>query len=112
MSSEGRMAMTSFIRVGIAAAATTAIAFAFTAQAADMRTPVYKAPVFAYNWTGCYIGGQVGGQRGHLTGAVNYPGDAFGHAAFTTARDFEGDGTFIYGGQVGCNWQPVGSAFV
>src|SRR5205809_191471 len=55
------MTMTRFIRVGIAAAAATA--FAFSAQAADMR-PVYKAapPVAAYSWSGCYIGGQLGGQ--------------------------------------------------
>ena len=103
--------MTGFIRVGIAAAAATAMTFA--AQAADMR-PVYKAAPRAavYSWTGCYIGGQVGGQWGRWTGDVNYPGDAFGHAAVTASRDFDGDGAFIYGGQIGCNWQPVGGAFV
>src|SRR5712691_7942306 len=111
MSSEGRMTMTGFIRVGIAAAAATAMTFA--AQAADMR-PVYKAAPRAavYSWTGCYIGGQVGGQWGRWTGDVSYPGDAFGHAAVTASRDFDGDGAFIYGGQIGCNWQPVGGAFV
>jgi outer membrane immunogenic protein len=105
--------MTTFIRVGIAAAAAVIVMTA-TAQAADMR-PVYKAPPAAavYNWTGCYLGGQLGGQRAHVNVGVNYPaGDALGHPAVNTARDFDSDGRFIYGGQIGCNWQPVGTSFV
>jgi outer membrane immunogenic protein len=105
--------MTRFIRVGIAAAA-AATAMTFDAQAADMR-PVYKArpPVAVYSWTGCYIGGQVGGQWARWTGAVNYPaGDPLGHPAVNASRDFDGDGRFIYGGQIGCNWQPFGTSFV
>ncbi len=104
--------MTRFIRVGIAAAAAvTAVTFA--AQAADMR-PVYKAPppVAAFNWSGCYVGGQLGGQWARWNGSVNYPGDAFGHAAATASHEFTGNGNFIYGGQIGCNWQPAGSSFV
>ena len=84
-----------------------------SAQAADLRR-VYKAPppVAVYNWTGCYIGGQLGAQSAHWTGTLRYPGDAFGHAAVTASRDFDGDGAFIYGGQIGCNWQPNGGVFV
>lgn len=101
-----------FIGIGIAAAA-AATAMTLSAQAADLRR-VYKAPppVAVYNWTGCYIGGQLGAQSAHWTGTLRYPGDAFGHAAVTASRDFDGDGAFIYGGQIGCNWQPNGGVFV
>jgi outer membrane immunogenic protein len=105
--------MTRFIRVGIAAATAT-ILTTLTAQAADMR-PVYKAappPAPIATWNGCYIGGQLGGQRGHWGGNINYPGDAFGHGPINVSRDFDGDGAFLYGAQIGCNWQPVASAFV
>jgi outer membrane immunogenic protein len=30
-------------------------------MAADMSAPVYRAPVAVYSWTGCYIGGNIGG---------------------------------------------------
>jgi outer membrane immunogenic protein len=102
-----------FIRVGIAAAAATVLT-TITAQAADMR-PVYKAappPAPIATWNGCYIGGQLGGQRAHFGANINYPGDAFGHGPINVSRDFDGDGAFLLGGQIGCNWQPVGSSFV
>jgi outer membrane immunogenic protein len=74
---------------------------------ADLKAPVYKAPppVAVFNWTGCYVGGEVGGQWGHWTADVDYQGI---HAS----RGFSGDGSFIGGGQVGCNYQPVGSWWV
>jgi outer membrane immunogenic protein len=105
--------MLRFIRVGIAAAAAT-ILTTFTAQAADMR-PIYKAappPAPVATWGGCYIGGQLGGQRAHWNAGINYPGDAFGHPAANVSREFDSDGAFLYGGQIGCNWQPVASSFV
>ena len=99
------MTMTRFIRVGIAAAAAVT-ALTVTAQAADMR-PVYKAPppVAVYSWTGCYIGGQVGGQWARWTGAVNYPaGDPLGHPAVNASR-----GSQTTTAKAGCS--QVGSAF-
>ena len=50
----GEMTMRIIIRVGVAAMAT---AVTLTAQAADRRMPVYKAPPQAavFNWTGCYM---------------------------------------------------------
>jgi outer membrane immunogenic protein len=42
---------------------------------------------------------------------VNYPGDGT-HPAVVATRDFDGDGSFLYGGQIGCNWQQPGSRFV
>jgi outer membrane immunogenic protein len=83
----------------IAAMAATGPAFAADIPA---RAPVYKAPVVApivYSWTGCYIGGNVGGAwRGN---------DGWTDARF--GLGFNGnnnnDGRFIAGGQVGCNYQ-------
>jgi outer membrane immunogenic protein len=96
------MMMTSFIRVGLLAVATTALTL--SAQAADMRAPVYKGPPppsVVSAWTGCYVGGQVGAQWGEFTATVNYPSVP----PVAASRNFEGDGTLIYGGQLGCNWQ-------
>jgi outer membrane immunogenic protein len=45
-------------RLSIAAAAAMAVPFA--AQAADLRPPVSKSPVYAPTWTGYYIGGSAG----------------------------------------------------
>ncbi len=75
------------------------------ALAADMAArPIYKAPppppAPAYNWTGCYIGANLGGGWTH---------DEFHFGA-------ENEGTlnkagFVGGGQVGCDYQ-FGSNFV
>ena len=42
------------------------------AQAADIARPVYKAPpvVVAYNWSGFYIGGNVGYGWGDLNSSA------------------------------------------
>jgi outer membrane immunogenic protein len=72
--------------------------------AADMRMPVKAPPapvVTMYSWTGCYIGGHVGGAfgrhkfRDRTTGSViDFP---------DSDLDLNG---FIAGGQIGCNfWQ-------
>ena len=85
------------------------------AGAADLRLPT-KAPVMAaapvYNWSGCYIGGNVGGKWGNSTldvssGAV--PGNVAAAVGFGRDRS---EGTFIGGGQIGCNWQAPGSGWV
>ncbi|MFD2183808.1 outer membrane protein [Rhodoplanes azumiensis] len=69
--------------------------------------PPVMAPVFS--WTGCYIGGYVGGAwSGSDSTAYPYTAgfaNAYGYAYNT-------DSSFIGGGTVGCNWQPVGSPFV
>jgi outer membrane immunogenic protein len=72
----------------------------FAAGAADM--PV-KAPIAAppppFSWTGCYVGGNVGAKKGSLDGEAVIGG---------TVLLFGGNDSetgFIYGGQVGCQWQ-------
>ena len=52
-------------KIFLAAVALTALAAA-PAMAADLSRPVYRAPpppapVYIFSWTGCYIGGHVGG---------------------------------------------------
>ena len=97
------------IRAALAAAA---IAAPPSAQAADLRAkPVYKGPppVLVYNWTGCYIGAQLGAQWRTWTAAVAYPTVA---PVVAASRDFSSDGPLLYGGQIGCNWQPAGSRFL
>jgi outer membrane immunogenic protein len=67
------------------------------AQAADMRPapPVpYVAPVF--NWTGFYLGGNIGGAWGRRDVEDTRFGLDFGRSS---------DGVFIFGGQVGYNYQ-------
>jgi outer membrane immunogenic protein len=86
------------------------------ASAADMAPRYAKAPppapVAVFNWTGCYIGGHVGGgwsENRQITllnqnFAVNY-GD------YATGQGFNNDGSgWVGGGQVGCNYQS--GAFV
>ncbi|HEY1475668.1 MAG TPA: outer membrane beta-barrel protein [Pseudolabrys sp.] len=96
-----------------------AIAFglgaAQAASAADMpaRMPA-KAPMIApapvFSWTGCYIGGNVGGKWARTSGSVDVPAST-GLAGPTPAgsvpfgSDGNNNGTFVGGGQIGCNYQ-------
>ncbi len=91
--------------VTIAAVTAAGLAFgaAQSAQAADIARPVYKAApvVMAYNWSGFYIGGNIGYGWGEVE-SNNIAG--FG----VTAKP---DG-FFGGGQIGWNWQAPGSPWV
>jgi outer membrane immunogenic protein len=73
--------------------------FVSAATAADLPAPVYTkaplaAPITAYNWTGCYIGGHVGGlvSEDRTTGVTG------------RTVDFSSPG-FVGGGQIGCDYQ-------
>jgi outer membrane immunogenic protein len=81
------------------------------ATAADMpmkAPPPIVPPVPVYTWTGCYIGGQAGGDwaRAHWTYANINPYDSTGAAGpiLATDNDFSMS-SWIAGGQVGCNYQ-------
>jgi outer membrane immunogenic protein len=87
----------------LAGAALGVLAMAVPALAADMSprpapAPLYKAPPpMQFTWTGCYLGGHVGGGWGQKT--VSDPtGGAVGSASF----DING---WMAGGQAGCNYQ-------
>lgn len=93
------------------------IGLAGTALAADLRMPVKAPPVIApvFNWSGCYLGGYVGGafqdrdvtiydRNGLLfTGA---PNTEFARMGYKT------DSSFLGGGTLGCNYQGFGSPWV
>jgi outer membrane immunogenic protein len=99
--------MNKFLTGTIAAAA--AITLAVPALAADMAPRYSKAPmappVMVYNWTGCYIGGNIGGgwartdqfQVAKVGGPVIVPANDFGRS--------DSNGNFIGGGQIGCDYQ-------
>jgi outer membrane immunogenic protein len=84
------------------------------ALAADIpgRAPVMKAPVMApqYNWSGCYIGANVGAAKNNSdllaspSGSLLLPPAAANNPLRTDSFSFE-DTAFTGGGQVGCNWQ-------
>ena len=80
------------------AAAVALIAYGTSLHAADMAVnappPPYVPPQF--NWTGFYIGGNVGG--GAATGTVF---DTIG----ASLGSIGGDASFVGGGQIGYNWQ-------
>jgi len=101
------------------------VAVAAPADAADLGRMPVKAPVAvpaAFSWTGCYVGGFVGGAFSERDPVFTDLGNA-NFRAFSggiTAGRVENvhswnvglDDSFIGGGTLGCNWQPVGSAFV
>jgi outer membrane immunogenic protein len=95
----GRVPFASLTSISLAAAAFTATSLV-TAHAADLGPMVTKAPPPApiyYNWTGFYLGANLGGSWGHQTATLfedGIPADSF--------TDHP-DGV-IGGGQIGYNW--------
>jgi outer membrane immunogenic protein len=87
--------------LGIASLVTT------SALAADLPARVYtKAPVFVepiYNWTGFYIGGNVGYSWGRSSDTSTLTNGA-GTVLFSSADKSNLDGV-VGGGQIGYNWQ-------
>jgi len=90
-------------------------------MAADI--PVKARPVvpvvIAYNWSGCYIGGYVGG----ATTARNWSSTDIGsvgqggtfpvyNGVGTNPWDYGKTSSFIGGGTAGCNYHAAGSPFV
>ena len=70
--------------------------------AADMPVKALSAPAPVYSWTGCYLGGNIGGawQRNHTTDVTSVP-------AFDTGGD---SGSSAIGGvQAGCDYQFSGN---
>ena len=86
--------------------AAIAVAVAVPALAADMAPRYSKAPppapIMVYNWTGCYIGGNVGGgwARTSQTQIAKVERSAI---IRTTTSAAARNGTWIGGGQIGCD---------
>jgi outer membrane immunogenic protein len=94
----------------IALVVLAAVPFA-PASAADMPVKAPPPPPAAiYSWTGCYIGGNVGGIWEHDTtpiGIIDPTGlnaPAFGSGAIPNGYSYD-RGSWLGGGQVGCNYQ-------
>jgi outer membrane immunogenic protein len=76
------------------------------AHAADLPpAPSYKAPVMVptYNWTGFYVGANVGGGFANFTNVATAAG-----VTFTGTTKLNG---VIGGGQIGYNWQYTNFVF-
>ena len=99
--------MKSYFKRMIGSAAAIAVAFAMvgTANAADLK-PIYTkapAPVAAYNWTGCYIGAEGGGNWGRSQHYFENPNNPnLVGLAQTNGIDLSGA---LVGATVGCNYQ-------
>jgi len=88
------------ILFALIAAVSLAIGLGQVASAADLpQKPVYKAPMAApaplYNWTGCYIGANIGGAWGNINATD----------VTTGASISPRNSGFAGGGQVGCDYQ-------
>jgi outer membrane immunogenic protein len=98
--------MRTFLLGGIAL-----VALASSAIGADLRAPIRKAPppvVPAFNWTGCYVGGHIGGLWARSEDwVVRTPGGLFAGQSLG-AHDVDG---WLGGVQAGCDYQSA-SGFV
>ena len=85
-----------------------ALAMTGSAVAADMApryTKAPPAPVAVYNWTGCYIGGNVGGAWHNVSQNASRGTDG---TVFAPPLDFgsaTSGGDVIGGAQIGCDYQ-------
>jgi len=91
----------------LGSAAIAGLAIVVPAMAADMavKAPV---PVYAPSWTGCYVGGNVGGGWGQNTGTrgIINAGNATLNAGVSVPVTLNtGSSGVVGGGQIGCNYQ-------
>ena len=105
--------MRKFLLVQVAALV-SGIATPVIAADLPMKAEVPIAPVFS--WTGCYLGGHVGGGRGSkdMTDPVQLvqdtliaPGTTVGVTSVTTSPTGA-----VIGGQIGCDYQFAGNAVI
>jgi outer membrane immunogenic protein len=87
----------------IATAAFTAMVAIPAASAADMAVKAPPVVVEVWNWTGFYIGGNIGWSWGRSSDTSTLTNTA-GTVLFTSANGSNMDGV-IGGGQIGYNWQ-------
>jgi outer membrane immunogenic protein len=102
--------MNRILTVGIGALALAAMTI--PASAADIPRPApppVVAPPVVYNWSGFYIGGNIGGKWADHDGDLrldNVVGfTPLGLVDFGNGGNGGSEGAFVGGGQVGFNWQ-------
>ena len=101
--------MRGYMKLFVAAAALLGLGANSAASAADLPVKAPRAaPVPLYNWTGCYIGGNVGGGWSRMDTTR-----LFTDPAIPANLDYgrENDSGFIGGGQVGCDFQTTNWVF-
>ena len=95
-----------------------AAALATPASAAELpqRAPSYQplpSKVVQDRWTGCYVGAHVGHARMTLTETSTFQyTSVYGYYEPTPRPDYSADSGFVWGGQLGCDWQTPGSNWV
>jgi outer membrane immunogenic protein len=93
----------------VSAAALSALVAPASAADLPLKAPVYKAPpVAVYNWTGFYVGGNVGaiGSTGNAVHQCYNDTGVFNGAGCDIVPDAGLNGTGVLGGvQAGYNWQ-------
>ncbi|XUM19648.1 outer membrane protein [Bradyrhizobium oligotrophicum S58] len=98
--------MRRFLLANLAALAAT---LAGPAVAADMPLKAETPFAARFNWTGCYLGGHLGGgfARKDITDPVQLVQDSFGGAGFTPGVTSVNPGPAgaVIGGQIGCDYQ-------
>lgn len=99
------------IFIGIAAVASLLTTGALAADLAPRPYTKAPAPVMAvYNWTGFYIGGNVGYSWGSAGNSETISRSLTGVPLFTNSARNDVNGV-IGGGQVGYNWQVTNWLF-
>src|SRR3979409_1746679 len=102
--------MRKYLGLALASAVSVTLSGFGSAQAADMAVkarPVV-APVVTYNWTGCYIGGNVGGawHRQESKFSRKVAGTVFVPRGNLCSAECS---NFIGGAQIGCDYQFAGN---
>jgi len=92
----------------LASAAAGAVVWAGAAVAADLPLKAPPPVVRAFSWTGCYVGAHWGWGWGKKTGQGLSEGVTTDYGTFNNDK-MSGP---IFGGQLGCNYQFVGTNFV
>jgi outer membrane immunogenic protein len=99
------------IFIGIAGIASLLTTSAFAADLAPR--PYTKAPVIVdpgYDWTGFYVGANIGYSWGRSSGTLSFSDTVSGAILNSNATRFDLDGV-IGGGQIGYNWQKSNWVF-
>jgi outer membrane immunogenic protein len=95
-------------KLSIAAAAALAMTIASPVRAADLPLKAQTPFAARFSWTGCYLGGHLGGgfARKDITDPVALVQDSFGAGPTpgVTTVSPEANGVVI-GGQIGCDYQ-------
>ncbi|CCD99287.1 outer membrane beta-barrel protein [Bradyrhizobium sp. STM 3809] len=96
-------------RLLLANLAALGTALAGPAVAADMPLKAERPFASRFDWSGCYLGGHLGGAiaRNNITDPVQLVQDSFGGAGFTAGTTSVNPGPTgaVIGGQIGCDYQ-------